>query len=655
MTQPSRRILIVEDQRIVAADLESALTSLGYAVVGTASSAEDGIQKAATLGADLVLMDIRLRGERDGIWAARIIRERFDRPVVYLTAYADEETISRARSTGPFGYIVKPFNERELHAAIEIALFKHEADRESLGARVRLAEEDTRRRTSDEEQRRFQSLIESIRDYAILMLDPHGRILTWNRGAEAIKGYRAEEIVGQHFSRFYPQEDVASGKPERELKLARELGRFEDESWRIRKDGSRFWANVVITPIFDGAGHLEGFAKVTRDLTERKRMEDALREADRRKTQFLAVLSHELRNPLAPIHNAVHLLGKVGPGSELAGRATAVLDRQVDHLTRLVDHLLDVTRISRGRIQLVRTRFDLAWLVLGAVEDHEQLFVNKGIALDVQVPPEPLWVDADQTRTAQVIGNVLQNGLKFTDRGGAVTVSLERRDGVAAVRVRDTGVGIPPELLEHIFEPFTQADESLHRERGGLGLGLALVKGLLELQGGGVEARSEGVGRGAELIIRLPLAASGGEAGKMRIAPAPLAPRRVLVIEDNVDAAETLRTMLEIDGHQIDVAHDGRTGIERASAFRPDIILCDLGLPEIDGYAVARALRSDPAMAPVLLVAVSGYALPEDQRRASEAGFDRHLGKPASVDQLREILATTARPGSPGTVDIQAP
>jgi len=647
VTPAPRRVLIVEDQRIVAADLESALTSLGYAVVGTAISAEEAIHKAVTLGADLVLMDIRLRGERDGIWAARIIRERFDRPVVYLTAYADEETISRARSTAPFGYIVKPFNERELHAAIEMALFKHQADHESLGARVRLAEEDTRRRTSEEEQRRFQSLIESIRDYAILMLDPQGRILTWHPGAAAIKGYRTEEIVGQHFSRFYPEEDIAAGKPARELKLARELGRFEDEGWRVRKDGSRFWANVVITPILDVWGHLEGFAKVTRDLTERKRAEDALREADHRKNQFLAVLSHELRNPLAPIHNAVHLLGKAGPGSELAGRATAVLDRQVDHLTRLVDDLLDVTRISRGRIQLDRTRFDLARLVLGAVEDHEQLFKDKGIALDVRVPTEPLWVDADQTRIDQVIGNLLQNGLKFTDRGGRVTVTLERRDASAAVLVRDTGVGIPHELLEHLFEPFTQADQSLHRERGGLGLGLALVKGLMELQGGGVEARSEGLGRGAELIIRLPLAASGGDAGQqMPIAPAPLTPRRVLVIEDNVDAAETLRTMLEIDGHQAEVAHDGREGIERARAFRPDIILCDIGLPEVDGYAVARALRSDPAMASVILIAVSGYALPEDQRRASEAGFDRHIGKPASTDQIREVLATTVRPGS---------
>ncbi|HEX9290044.1 MAG TPA: PAS domain S-box protein, partial [Anaeromyxobacteraceae bacterium] len=412
MTPATRRILIVEDQRIVAADLESAVTSLGYAVVGTAISAEEAIHKAATLGADLVLMDIRLRGERDGIWAARIIRERFDRPVVYLTAYADEETISRARSTAPFGYIVKPFNERELHAAIEMALFKHEADREILGSRVRLAEEEARRRTSEAEQRRFQSLIESIRDYAILMLDPQGRIVTWHPGAAAIKGYRTEEIVGQHFSRFYPEEDIAAGKPARELKLATELGRFEDEGWRVRKDGSRFWANVVITPIFGVSGRMEGFAKVTRDLTERKRAEDALREADHRKNQFLAVLSHELRNPLAPIRNAVHLLGKAGPGSELAGRATAVLDRQVDHLTRLVDDLLDVTRISRGRIQLDRTRFDLAQLVLGVVEDHEQLFMDKGLALDVHVPAEPLWVDADQTRMAQVIGNLLQNGLK---------------------------------------------------------------------------------------------------------------------------------------------------------------------------------------------------------------------------------------------------
>jgi PAS domain S-box-containing protein len=647
VTLAPRRILIVEDQKIVATDLESAVTSLGYTVVGTASSAEEAIEKAGTLGADLVLMDIRLRGERDGIWAAKIIRERFDRPIVFLTAYADEETISRARSTAPFGYVVKPFNERELHAAIEMALYKQEADRESEGVRARLAEAETRRRTSEEEQRRFRSLIESIRDYAILMLDPHGRILTWSHGAEAIKGYRTEEIVGQHFSRFYPEEDIASGKPERELKLATDLGRFEDEGWRVRKDGSRFWANVVITPIFDLVGHMQGFAKVTRDLTERKRAEDALREADRRKSEFLAVLSHELRNPLAPICHSLYLLDHAEAGSEQAGHARAVLRRQTDHLTRLVDDLLDVTRISRGTINVQKTRLDLVELVRRTVEDHSMLFSARGVALDLHLGELPLWIDADATRIAQAIGNLLSNAAKFSNASGRVVIAAERgAGGMALVRVKDDGGGIEVGLLPRIFEPFIQADRSLDRSLGGLGLGLSLVKGFVELHGGWVEARSDGPGRGAEFIIRLWLAP---EQPVLRDAGRPsrdrTAPRRVLIIEDNVDAAEALRDVLEMWQHEAEVAHDGRTGMEKARAFRPDIILCDIGLPEMDGYEVARAIRSDPTLASVFLVAVTGYATPGDQRKAANAGFNRHLGKPVSVEAIREVVATAPKAG----------
>ena len=278
------------------------------------------------------------------------------------------------------------------------------------------------------------------------------------------------------------------------------------------------------------------------------------------------------------------------------------------------------------------------------MEDHRTLFASREIAVELRLGEVPIWIDADATRLAQVVGNLLQNAAKFTDRGGHVEVSLERRATAAVVRVRDDGVGIAAEMLGRLFEPFTQADESLDRTPGGLGLGLALVKGLVELHGGSVEAHSRGPGRGTELVVQFPLAPEKpvlrGEApGRM----APMAPLRVLVIEDNVDAADTLRELLLMWGHEVELAHDGAAGVERARAFRPDVVLCDIGLPVMDGYAVARAIRAEPALASTLLVAVTGYALPEDLRRAEEAGFARHFGKPVAVETIAEVLATVPR------------
>jgi two-component system, chemotaxis family, CheB/CheR fusion protein len=385
-----------------------------------------------------------------------------------------------------------------------------------------------------------------------------------------------------------------------------------------------------------------------RRVLELQNRETLLRESDQRKSAFLAVLSHELRNPLAPIRHSLHVLDHAEAGSEQAGRARAILRRQTDHLTRLVDDLLDVTRISRGNINVRKSRLDLLEIVRGTVEDHSTLFSTRGVALDLQLGELPLWIDADATRIAQAIGNLLSNAANFSNASGRVVITVERgAGGMALVRVKDDGVGIEAGLLPRIFEPFVQADTSLDRSRGGLGLGLSLVKGLVELHGGSVEARSDGPGRGAEFILQLWLAP---EQGVLRDAGRPPAqdgtpPRRVLVIEDNVDAADSLREVLEMWQHETEVAHDGCTGIEKARAFRPDIILCDIGLPEMDGYAVARVIRSDPTLASVFLVAVTGYASPEDQRKAADAGFNRHLAKPVSVEAIQEVIATAPKVG----------
>jgi PAS domain S-box-containing protein len=367
----------------------------------------------------------------------------------------------------------------------------------------------------------------------------------------------------------------------------------------------------------------------------------SLEAADRHKDEFLAMLSHELRNPLAPIRNSLHVLDRAPPGGEQARRAQAVIDRQVAHMTRLVDELLDVTRISHGKIQLQREPLDLAEIVGRAVDDHRPAFVASGVSLQVAVPAEPVRVYGDRTRVAQVIDNLLQNAAKFTPEAGLVTVSVEANErlGQAIARVRDTGAGIAPDMLPRLFQPFTQAETTLARTKGGLGLGLALVKALVEMHGGAVSVESEGVGRGAEFTVRFPLdagspRAAGRPPGERAAGPA----RRVLVIEDNVDGAETLREVLELSGHAVEVAHSGAAGIEKARGFGPEVVLCDIGLPGMDGYEVARRMRADPAFGSATLVALTGYAGPEDVARARDAGFDHHLAKPPSVEELERAI-----------------
>ncbi len=377
------------------------------------------------------------------------------------------------------------------------------------------------------------------------------------------------------------------------------------------------------------------------DVSDLKRAQESIVEADRRKDEFLAVLSHELRNPLAPIRNALQLLEQANGESDRSRRAREIIQRQVGYLTRLVEDLLDVTRIGRGKIELQRTRVDLARLVAQAAEDNASILDGAGVRLDVDVPQAPVLVSADPARLSQVVGNILQNAAKFTQRGGRVAVELRERDGRAAIRVQDSGIGIAPEVLDRLFEPFVQGARTLARTQGGLGLGLALVKGLVELHGGTVRARSAGPDLGAEFMVELPL---GGEGAGEQERPERTASERraVLLVEDNVDGAETLREVLVLAGHDVQIALDGKTGVAKARELRPDVILCDLGLPDIDGYEVARRIRADPALEGTLLVALTGYTQPEDQRRAAEAGFDAHLAKPASLGDIEELLSRGA-------------
>jgi len=488
----------------------------------------------------------------------------------------------------------------------------------------------------------FRLLVEGVKDYAIFMLDPEGRVASWNQGAELIKGYRAEEILGKHFSTFYTEEALARRWPEHELWMARAEGRFEDEGLRVRKDGSTFWANVIITALYDGEKRLIGYAKVTRDLTDRKRIE-ALEEADLRRNEFLAMLSHELRNPLAPIRNALGVMRMNGVSEAALEWAKTVVDRQITHLTRLVDDLLDVSRIASGKITLQREPLEVAQVVAGAVESSQPFIESRGHTLDLSLPEEPLRIHGDLTRLSQVVMNLLDNAAKYTPEGGRIRLSAGREGEMAVIRVRDTGIGMAPDLLPKIFDLFTQGDRSLDRPEGGLGIGLTLVYRLIMLHGGSVEALSEGPDRGSEFILRLPL---------LTLEPPPRSrtasrterrsdiSRRVLVVDDNEDATETLELLLQLWGHEVRVAYDGESALAQAAELQPDIILLDIGLPGMSGYEVARRLRALPENRDAMLVAVTGYGQDSDRRQSQEAGFDHHLVKPVPPGILRDLIAS---------------
>ncbi len=383
-------------------------------------------------------------------------------------------------------------------------------------------------------------------------------------------------------------------------------------------------------------------AQLTAEIAERKRAEAMLQEAARRKDEFLAILAHELRNPLSAIHNGVQLMRLPSVTERQLAWARDLLERQLKHLTRLIDDLLDVSRITNGRIKLQRERLDLARVVAHAVETVKPLIDARGHRLTVAVPPEPLYVDGDMVRLTQILDNLLSNAAKYMDEGGAIalTVAAEPPDW-ATIRVRDYGIGIPPELLESVFELFVQAPNAPNRRQGGLGIGLALVRALVELHGGTVHAQSKSPEQGSEFIVRLPLAAALPAAmdAKAERDAGRGAGVRILIIDDNADSAHGLAMCLESYGHEVRLAHSGESGIAAALEFAPDAVLLDIGLPDIDGYEVAQRLRAHAGLGAARLIALTGYGGESDRSRAEVAGFDHYLVKPVDYEELAEVLA----------------
>ena len=481
--------------------------------------------------------------------------------------------------------------------------------------------------------------------------------IEWSENLEAIHGLPPGSFGGTYAAfraLVHPDDrDLVN----RAISRAAEEGPgYEVEFRTVRPDGSIRWVAAKGRVVRDAAGRVARMIGVGTDVTERKRLADELEQraaeladADRRKDEFLAMLAHELRNPLAPLSTSLHLLQLDVPGRD---GLVQMADRQVRHLARLVDDLLDVSRITQGKITLRREPVLLSAVVEQAVEIIRASIDSRAHAFTVSLPPEPIRLDADPARLAQVVGNLLSNATKYTPRGGSIWLTAERTGGEVAVRIRDTGIGIAPDFLPHVFDLFVQGDASLDRARGGLGIGLTIVRSLVEMHGGRVEARSAGLGQGSEFVVQLPVAQDAAperRPARVRQPHASAGNRlRVLIVEDNQDAAESLAMMLELWGHAVETASDGLAALELVARREPDVVLSDLGLPGMDGYELARRLRQRPGLQDAVLVALSGYGRDEDKCRALDAGFDHHLVKPPDLDVLAELLGRIAgRPDEP--------
>ncbi len=922
--QARATILLVEDDPGVARLEQLRLERAGYAVV-TAATAAEGLEQIAKGEIELIILDQRLNSGTSGLEFFRQVKEAgHNVPAILVTGLNDENLLVEALRAGVRDFVPKTPNFlNHLEPIVSRVLDQVRTERELAESRIVTREHEARRRDLEHEighrkrveqalreaEEYLRLMVESVKDFAIFTIDPQGRIVSWNPGAERLFGYPEPEILGQHLDTLFTPEDRAGGVPEREIATAIAKGRASDERWHQCKDGGRFFASGVVTPIFDEDNKLRGFTKIARDITERKqaeeavreaavrlkaivetavdgiitideqgivesmnsaaerifgythdeivgqniatlmseperdehshhldeylrtgrqkilgtirevrgrrkdgslfpmelavsetrlgvrriftgivrditefkkaieerlqllnelegerallnslldnapvgfgffdhelrylrlnpamaemngvpinahigrslvevlpnlspevaesfrqvlqsgqsivnkevvgeaprgpgeqrywlcnfypvklpdgtmlgagvvvadiddrkRMEEALKDADLRKDQFLAMLAHELRNPLAPISNAVQIMQLEGPNGRNFRWSTEVIEDQIKHMTRMVDDLLDVSRITRGKVDLQKETISLADVVELAAEASRPLIEDYRHQLTIELPAEPVLLEVDPARLAQVLSNLLNNAAKYTEEGGQISLTAEQLGKDIIIRVRDTGIGIAPDILPKIFDLFTQADRTLSRSRGGLGIGLTLVRSLVELHDGRVTAHSKGLGQGSEFVVRLPVA-TGYRAGPHRstaadhLANAKLPSRRILVVDDKQSNAQSLEVLLRDLGQEVYTAYDGIAALELARQHLPDVVLLDIGLPLMDGYEVARLCREERELRGMVLVAMTGYGQDSDRRLSQEAGFDAHLVKPVKLQDLVLLLTQT--------------
>jgi signal transduction histidine kinase len=684
-------ILLVDDLPDKLLVLGSVLEGLGNIV--EARSGEDALRRVLELDFAVILLDVNMPG-MDGFETAEMIRRRkksAHTPIIFVTAFADEIRTNAGYELGAVDYILTPVIPAVLRAKVSVfaELFRMTQQvRRQAEARVALAREQAARSAAEDATRRSAFLAEAskvlgsslearatlrglawlavptLADLAVTIgLDEFGTPtpaeVAWLTPAHEV-AMRISQTgdLPPRLSKTISQA-LASDWPDTVLEIPRDPDAAIEPGCpagplmvlplvaRNRKLGIMVLVREserTLSPADRGLA--EDIAARAAIALDNSRLYQNIQENDRRKDEFLAMLAHELRNPLGPLCNAVEILRRVNPANDEAATVLGMVGRQVMHMSRLIDDLLDVSRLSRGKILLRKERIDLAALVRSTAEDYRPSIEKSGLSLDVRLPEQPVYMEGDPTRLAQVVGNVLHNTNKFTDHGGQVQVDLavdeERR--AATLTIRDTGIGMEPDMLRRVFDAFSQADRSLDRSRGGLGLGLTLVKGLTEMHGGEVNIASEGPGKGTTLTIRLP--AQGRSTGQRQSAAASInvPRRRILIVEDNRDAAESMQHLLKLTGHEVAVALTGVAGVETARTFKPEIVLCDIGLPGgLDGYGVARTLRQE-SFAPSYLIAISGYGQLEDQRLAREAGFDTHLTKPVDFRDLQRLLAAVSIP-----------
>ncbi|MES2889413.1 MAG: ATP-binding protein [Pseudomonadota bacterium] len=616
-------IVLADDNADMRSYIGRVLAEDGYEVRPVA----DGVQalaEARACDADLVLTDVMMP-RLDGFGLLKALRDDpslASVPLIMLSARAGEEARVEGLNAGADDYLVKPFTARELVARVTATIAVARERRRAIER-----ENDLRAETVN--------ILESIRE-GFVALDAQWRFTYVNAEAERLNGRLRADLLGRVHWEVYPV------SPDTEL--YRQLHRVMHERVPIYFENHYApwdrWFEISAYPVHD-----DGIALYYRDITDRKRTEQAAREADRRKDEFLATLAHELRNPLAPLKTGVQLLHQL-PEGPAAQRTRAIMERQIHHMERLVDDLLDVSRISRGKLELKPRRVSLREVVDTAVETSQPLIAAGQHELSVAVPPQPVWLQIDATRISQALSNLLNNAAKYTPTGGKLSLQASVDDQGLRVQVRDNGAGIAADLLPHVFDMFSQGTQTLDRAQGGLGIGLTLVQQLVRLHGGEVVAESAGLSHGSTFTVRLPLTPlhptlvdapalpSSLPAGRS----AAMAPRRVLLVEDNVDGAQTLAHLLELLGHQVTVAHDGRAALAMYEQSHPDLLLLDIGLPLLNGYQVAEHIRASPGGAAVKIVGLSGWGAASDRARSQAAGFDLHLTKPVDMVELREAL-----------------
>ena len=630
----------------------------------------------------VILLDVNMP-DIDGLETAKLIRQykrSAHTPIIFITAYADEMQTAQGYSLGAVDYILSPVNAEVLRSKVKvfvelyqmqvrtramaeerIALVKAEA--------ARAAAEETMRRSTflarashelgssldlEEGMRRLLGLlVPDLADEAALVIDAEaGMPLFLHRSERGVRAARSyEDLPGPLASALQRalREGVVIQERER-LAHPLRVGQHTLGALALGYGaGSPALAPRDLVTLEELVGraaialdNARLYRSLQREIVRSREAEEELQHANQRKDEFLAMLSHELRNPLAPIRNAVEVIRRVGPGEPMLSMARDIIDRQAAHLTRLVDELLDVSRISQGKIALKKESVELGRVVTQSVETVRPLIDLRGQRLVLDLPPGPVWLSADPARLAQVLANLLNNAAKYTPEGGRIDLVVGAVNGEATIVVHDNGSGIDPQLLPHVFDLFVQGERSLDRSQGGLGVGLTLVKRLVEMHNGRVEASSEGLGRGATFKVVLPCIAEvrgeTAEAAPQPVSVAEVYGRRVLVVDDNVDAAESTAAFLRLEGHEVKTVADGTQALVSLKVFDPHVIVLDIGLPGLDGFEVARRLRSRGDTSHALLIAVTGYGQREDRQRAAEAGFDYYFVKPTDPREIHGAI-----------------